>query len=81
VFKENVRLSEALSCHMKEVDDLRKMTVSLAEENTSLALHKVHWYHGMSNRAVGIFMYWQRLDKTNKLYLFMWQISCGHTVF
>ncbi|KAM9432299.1 basal body-orientation factor 1-like isoform 1-T1 [Salvelinus alpinus] len=40
VFKENVRLSEALSCHMKEVDDLRKMTVSLAEENTSLALHK-----------------------------------------
>uniref|UniRef100_A0A673Z7D3 Basal body-orientation factor 1 n=1 Tax=Salmo trutta TaxID=8032 RepID=A0A673Z7D3_SALTR len=40
VFKENVRLSEALSCHMKEVDDLRKMTVSLTEENTSLALHK-----------------------------------------
>ncbi|XP_010896205.2 basal body-orientation factor 1 isoform X2 [Esox lucius] len=40
VFKENVRLSEALKYHMKEVEDLRKMTVSLAEENASLAVYK-----------------------------------------
>ncbi|XP_062325958.1 basal body-orientation factor 1 isoform X2 [Osmerus eperlanus] len=40
VFKENVRLNEALGYHIKEVEDLRRMTVSLAEENASLALHK-----------------------------------------
>ncbi|KAG9336449.1 hypothetical protein JZ751_002796, partial [Albula glossodonta] len=40
VFKENIRLNEALSYHMKEVEELRRVTVTLAEENHSLALHK-----------------------------------------
>ncbi|KAJ7988625.1 hypothetical protein DPEC_G00311150 [Dallia pectoralis] len=40
VFKENVRLSEALKYHLKEAEDLRKMTVSLAEENASLRVNK-----------------------------------------
>ncbi|KAJ8341593.1 hypothetical protein SKAU_G00338840 [Synaphobranchus kaupii] len=40
VFKENIRLNEALSYHMKEVEELRGVTVALAEENHSLTLHK-----------------------------------------
>ncbi|KAM3871362.1 basal body-orientation factor 1 [Diretmus argenteus] len=40
VFKENVRLNEALNYHMKEAEDLRKLTTSFAEENTSLAVNK-----------------------------------------
>ncbi|KAK2891740.1 basal body-orientation factor 1-like [Channa argus] len=40
VFKENVRLNEALKFHIKEAEDLQKLTNSLAEENASLALDK-----------------------------------------
>ncbi|XP_070776996.1 basal body-orientation factor 1-like [Enoplosus armatus] len=40
VFKENVRLNEALKYHMKEAEDLQKLTNSLAQENASLALDK-----------------------------------------
>ncbi|KAJ8390820.1 hypothetical protein AAFF_G00099520 [Aldrovandia affinis] len=40
VFKENVRLNEALGYHVKEEEELRKALVDLAEENQSLALHK-----------------------------------------
>ncbi|KAJ8290477.1 hypothetical protein GJAV_G00013340 [Gymnothorax javanicus] len=40
VFKENIRLNEALSYHIKEVQELRRMTVALAEENQSLTQHK-----------------------------------------
>ena len=54
VFKENVRLNEALGYHIKEVEDLRRMTASLAEDNASLALHKVHW-HGQSKQSCGRF--------------------------
>lgn len=41
VFKENIRLNEALSYHMKEVEELRTVSVALAEENHSLTQHKV----------------------------------------
>ncbi|KAJ8288821.1 hypothetical protein COCON_G00014800 [Conger conger] len=40
VFKENIRLNEALRYHMKEVEELRTVTVALAEENHSLTEHK-----------------------------------------
>ncbi|XP_070697806.1 basal body-orientation factor 1-like [Pempheris klunzingeri] len=40
VFKENVRLNEALKYHMKEEEDLQKLTNSLAKENASLALDR-----------------------------------------
>ncbi|MBN3314555.1 BBOF1 factor, partial [Atractosteus spatula] len=40
VFKENVRLNEALSYHIKEAEELKKMTVAIAEENDNLAQHK-----------------------------------------
>ncbi|KAI3367748.1 hypothetical protein L3Q82_026595, partial [Scortum barcoo] len=40
VFKENVRLNEALKYHIKEAADLQKLTNSLAKENASLALDK-----------------------------------------
>ncbi|GAA6213636.1 basal body-orientation factor 1 isoform X1 [Lates japonicus] len=40
VFKENVRLNEALKYHIKEAEDLQKLTNSLAKENASLALDK-----------------------------------------
>ncbi|KAK2826112.1 hypothetical protein Q5P01_020326 [Channa striata] len=40
VFKENVRLSEALKFHVKEAEDLQKLTNSLTKENASLALDK-----------------------------------------
>ncbi|XP_058844007.1 basal body-orientation factor 1-like isoform X1 [Acipenser ruthenus] len=41
VFKENVRLNEALSYHMKEAEELKKMTVKLAEENKDLIQKQV----------------------------------------
>uniref|UniRef100_UPI0037E995BA basal body-orientation factor 1-like n=1 Tax=Semicossyphus pulcher TaxID=241346 RepID=UPI0037E995BA len=40
VFKENVRLNEALKYHIKEAEALQKLTSSLAQENTSLTLDK-----------------------------------------
>uniref|UniRef100_A0A3B5A5W2 Basal body orientation factor 1 n=1 Tax=Stegastes partitus TaxID=144197 RepID=A0A3B5A5W2_9TELE len=40
-FKERDRLNEALKYHVKESQDLHKLTNSLAKENTSLALNKV----------------------------------------
>ncbi|XP_039992661.1 basal body-orientation factor 1 [Xiphias gladius] len=40
VFKENVRLNEALKYHIKEAEDLQKLTASLAKQNASLALDK-----------------------------------------
>ncbi|KAK0136393.1 Basal body-orientation factor 1 [Merluccius polli] len=40
VFKENVRLNEALNYHMKEVEDVKKLAVSLAEENASMTMDK-----------------------------------------
>ncbi|XP_045918561.1 basal body-orientation factor 1 [Micropterus dolomieu] len=40
VFKENVRLNEALKYHIKEAEDLQKLTLSLTKENASLALDK-----------------------------------------
>ncbi|XP_008282354.1 basal body-orientation factor 1 [Stegastes partitus] len=39
-FKERDRLNEALKYHVKESQDLHKLTNSLAKENTSLALNK-----------------------------------------
>ncbi|XP_053191080.1 basal body-orientation factor 1-like [Scomber japonicus] len=38
VFKENVRLNEALKYHIKEAEDLQKLTDSLAKEKASLEL-------------------------------------------
>lgn len=64
VFKENVRLSEALNFHTKELDDLRKLTTSLAEENASLTLNKVHLDQGTANRNVAI-LRWQSLDENH----------------
>ncbi|XP_036397396.1 basal body-orientation factor 1-like [Megalops cyprinoides] len=40
VFKENIRLNEALSYHMKETEEMRKLTATFAEENESLLQHK-----------------------------------------
>uniref|UniRef100_H3DJ33 Basal body-orientation factor 1 n=1 Tax=Tetraodon nigroviridis TaxID=99883 RepID=H3DJ33_TETNG len=40
VFKENIRLNEALKYHMKETEDLQKLTASLAKRNASLTLDK-----------------------------------------
>ncbi|XP_034015398.1 basal body-orientation factor 1-like isoform X2 [Thalassophryne amazonica] len=40
IFKENVRLKEALKYHMKETEVLQKRAEALAEENSSLALNK-----------------------------------------
>ncbi|XP_069391420.1 basal body-orientation factor 1 [Paralichthys olivaceus] len=40
VFKENVRLNEALKYHIKEAQDLQKLTDSLGKQNASLALDK-----------------------------------------
>lgn len=42
VFKENVRLNEALNYHIKEVEDLKKLAASLAEENASMSMDKVY---------------------------------------
>lgn len=41
VFKENVRLNEALGYHLKEVDELKRSNKALTEENASLLLDKV----------------------------------------
>ncbi|XP_012692606.2 basal body-orientation factor 1 [Clupea harengus] len=40
VFKENMRLNEALTYHMNEVEQLRGRSEAMEEENSSLALHK-----------------------------------------
>ncbi|XP_048831066.1 basal body-orientation factor 1-like [Brienomyrus brachyistius] len=40
VFKENIRLNQALAHHVKETDELRKTTAVLAQRRESLALHK-----------------------------------------
>ncbi|KAM9341489.1 basal body-orientation factor 1 [Symphorus nematophorus] len=40
VFMENVRLNEALKHHMKQAENLQKLTDSLEKENASLALDK-----------------------------------------
>lgn len=40
VFRENVRLNEALKHHMKETKDLQKQTESLTKQNASLILDK-----------------------------------------
>ncbi|XP_022048952.2 basal body-orientation factor 1 isoform X1 [Acanthochromis polyacanthus] len=39
-FKERDRLNEALKHHVKESEDLQKLTISLATENTSLGLDR-----------------------------------------
>ncbi|XP_077476990.1 basal body-orientation factor 1-like isoform X2 [Stigmatopora argus] len=52
VFKENVRLNETLKNHMKEADELHKLTNSLAEENTSLALDKTLQMLAKKNAAL-----------------------------
>lgn len=52
VFKENVRLSEALKYHIKEAQQLQKLTTSLEKEKTSLALDKVCRKDGTANRGV-----------------------------
>lgn len=49
VFKENIRLNEALKYHMKETEDLQKLTASLAKRNASLTLDKVRLDHGTAN--------------------------------
>lgn len=49
VFKENVRLNEALKYHMKETEDLQKLTASLAKKNASLTLDKVCLNHRTAN--------------------------------
>ncbi len=41
VFKENVRLNEALNYYVKEAEELKKTNVTLTEKNASLALLKV----------------------------------------
>ncbi|XP_051524390.1 basal body-orientation factor 1-like [Myxocyprinus asiaticus] len=40
VLKENVRLNEALSYHVKEAEELRRTNATLTEKNASLALQK-----------------------------------------
>ncbi|XP_050973146.1 basal body-orientation factor 1 isoform X1 [Labeo rohita] len=40
VFKENVRLNEALNYYMKETEELKRTNVALTEKNASLALLK-----------------------------------------
>lgn len=52
MFKENVRLNEALKYHIKEAQQLQKLTTSLEKERTSLALDKVCWKDGTANRGV-----------------------------
>lgn len=52
MFKENVRLNEALKYHIKEAQQLQKLTTSLEKEKTSLALDKVCWKDGTANRGV-----------------------------
>lgn len=45
VFKENVRLNEALGYHLKEAEELKKSNKALEEENVSLILDKVQYNH------------------------------------
>lgn len=52
MFKENVRLNEALKYHIKEAQQLQKLTASLEKEKTSLALDKVCLKDGTVNRGV-----------------------------
>ncbi|XP_026881286.2 basal body-orientation factor 1 isoform X2 [Electrophorus electricus] len=40
VFKENVRLNEALGYHLKEVEELKRINKTLVEENASLTLNE-----------------------------------------
>lgn len=62
VFKENVRLNEALKYHIKEAEDLQKLTLSLTKENASLALDKVCLNHRTANSSVTI-RHRQSLDR------------------
>lgn len=62
LFKENVRLNEALKYHIKEGEDLQKLTTSLAKENASLALDKVCLNHKTANSSVTI-KHRQSLDR------------------
>lgn len=52
MFKENVRLNEALKYHIKEAQQLQKSTASLEKEKTSLALDKVCLKDGTANSGV-----------------------------
>lgn len=52
VFKENVRLNEALKYHIKEAQQLQKLSASLGKEKTALALDKVCLKDGTANRGV-----------------------------
>lgn len=52
VFKENVRLNEALKYHIKEAEDLQVLTDSMARENASLALDKVRLNRRTANSSV-----------------------------
>lgn len=52
MFKENVRLNEALKYHIKEAQQLQRLTTSLEKEKTSLALDKVCWKDGTANKGV-----------------------------
>lgn len=47
VFKENVRLNEALGYHLKEAEELKRIKKTLTEENASLILDKVQHYRGL----------------------------------
>lgn len=60
-FKENVRLNEALKHHIREAEDLQKLTASLTKENASLALDKVCLNRRTANSGVTI-RHWQSLD-------------------
>lgn len=62
MFKENVRLNEALKYHIKEAQELQKLTTSLEKENASLALDKVCLNRGTANRGVTMSR-WQSLDR------------------
>uniref|UniRef100_A0A3B4ABN7 Uncharacterized protein n=1 Tax=Periophthalmus magnuspinnatus TaxID=409849 RepID=A0A3B4ABN7_9GOBI len=44
VFRENVRLNEALKLHMRETEELQKQTRSLTKQNNTLFLDKVRSY-------------------------------------
>ena len=54
VFKENVRLNEALKYHMKEAEDLYKLKSSLEAVNASLTLDKVCLNQGAANSSAAI---------------------------
>lgn len=52
VFKENVRLNEALKYHIKESELLQMLANSMEKEKASLALDKVCTTHRTANRSV-----------------------------